>query len=163
MTHLLWISAWGGRCYFIYKYLINNLLVNLFYLDWDFMSAGTPKSIINIYLFNLVYVDWESNKFTYWDFIYFIYYQYTATLQTWWFMYGTYWLAHTWSWMPMGDGLCPLTFKVHGILLSKAKSMVRNPQYPPCTPILDPPSWHTSSKDINMNYKIIGVKSKVMV
>ena len=32
------------------------------------------------------------------------------------------------------------------------KSLVRNPQRPPSTPLLDPPSWHTSDWDINTKF-----------
>ena len=35
----------------------------------------------------------------------------------------------------------------HGLLSSM--SPVRNPQCPPSTPLLDPPSWHTSNWDIS--------------
>ena len=30
-----------------------------------------------------------------------------------------------------------------------SKSLIRNPQRHPSTPLLDPPSWHTSNEDIN--------------
>ena len=37
------------------------------------------------------------------------------------------------------------SFMMSGMTKS-AMSLVRNPQHPPCTPLLDPPSWHTSNR-----------------